>query len=77
MITYQITEEELRDIVQYGQEHPEYEFYIEPMNDGEGVEDEFLSCAFYKSEIVDGWKYPEDESGIWEFGYSSGEYDEE
>ena len=74
MIQYLITEDQLREIVQYGQEHPDEEFYIEPMNDGNGIEDEFLSCSFWSYETEDN---PADRvSGIWEFSYGKGKYDE-
>ena len=71
MITYQITEAELNRIVEYAQEHPDEEFYVEPMNDGDGIEDEFLSCAFWDNENDNRT------TGIWELSYSSGEYDDE
>ena len=55
MMQYLITEEVLRDIVNFGIQHSDTEFYTEPMNDGE----EFLSCTFFN-------KDDDNASGIWE-----------
>ena len=54
-MTYQITEEQLREMVNFGIAHPDTEFYTEPMNDGE----EFLSCTFFD-------KDDNNSSGYWE-----------
>lgn len=52
---YAITEKQLNDIVKFAQEHPDTEFYTEPMNDGEL----FLSCTFFDDDN-------ENASGFWE-----------
>lgn len=71
MYQYLITEEQLREMVQYGQEHPDEEFYIEPLNDGSEIEDEFLSCSFWSYETDDN---PADRTtGIWELSYGKGD----
>ncbi len=70
MYQYLITEEQLREMVQYGQEHPNEEFYIEPLNDGIEIEDEFLSCSFWSYETEGN---PADRTtGIWELSYGKG-----
>ena len=54
-MTYQITEEQLREMVNFALSHPDTEFYTEAMNDGE----EFLSCTFFDGN-------DDNASGIWE-----------
>lgn len=67
-MTYLISEKELMEIVRFAQDHPKTEFYTEPMNDGDSIEDEFLSCAFYVNNDVQ-------ISGFWELSYGDGDYE--
>lgn len=55
MAKYLITNEQLREMVNFGIQHPDTEFYVEAMNDGS----EFLSCTFFD-------KNDDNASGIWE-----------
>ena len=52
---YEVTENQLRGIVEWAQSHPSENFCSEPMNDGE----DFLSCCFFN-------KYDDIQSGYWE-----------
>lgn len=54
-MTYLITEQQLSEMVNFGINHPETEFYTEPMSDGSG----FLSCTFFD-------KDDNNASGFWE-----------
>lgn len=59
-----ITEEQLREMIKFGQENPDAEFYIEMLNDGDSDKDDFLSCSFWSRATED---EPDDRiSGIWE-----------
>ena len=61
--TYNIADIDLQEIVKFAQEHPNHQFYTEPMNDG----DDFLSVCFYKS-----FDSNEASSRIWEFDMMKG-----
>ena len=72
---YLITEEQLNEMIKFAQKHPDAEFYMESLNDGLDIEDEFLSCTFYarhKNKNIHDYCI----SNIWELSYGEGEYTE-
>lgn len=52
---YEITKEQLEEMVNFMKNNPKVEFYTEEMNDGEN----FLSCTFFKDKDTNA-------SGFWE-----------
>ncbi len=64
-IKFEITQEQLEEMVNFAHDHPTTQFYTEIMNDGEL----FLSCTFFD-------KNDDNASGFWELSIVSGGEDE-
>ena len=51
-------------MVEWGQNHPHEQFFIQGLNDGNGdIKDDFLSCMFIDE---DEYGYDKGNSGCWE-----------
>ena len=75
MWSYMITEGQLDGIVRFAQSNPKAEFYMEHVNYGNDITDEFLSCTFYNSNesSINSFCI----SDIWDLPYGTEEEDAE